>query len=79
MCGRHGGQGYGLIGGYLGRDQCHASKGYGHWQRDCPYHNYPETVLHPFDFTTLPYQPVGTRSPELEALAVDAESLCPAS
>ncbi|XP_056886022.1 uncharacterized protein LOC130524190 [Takifugu flavidus] len=42
MCGRHGRQGYGLIGGYLGRDQCHACKGYGHWQRDCPYHNYPE-------------------------------------
>ncbi|XP_056910495.1 uncharacterized protein LOC130537603 [Takifugu flavidus] len=42
MCGRRGGQGYGLIGGYLGRDQCHACKGYGHWQRDCPYHNYPE-------------------------------------
>ncbi|TWW74483.1 hypothetical protein D4764_14G0004860 [Takifugu flavidus] len=45
MCGRHGGQGYGLIGGYLGRDQCHACKGYGHWQRDCPYCNYPECVL----------------------------------
>ncbi|TWW54578.1 hypothetical protein D4764_0274390 [Takifugu flavidus] len=42
MCGRHGGQGYGLIGGYFGRDQCHACKGYGHWRRNCPYRNYPE-------------------------------------
>ncbi|TWW62396.1 hypothetical protein D4764_04G0010430 [Takifugu flavidus] len=56
MCGRRGGQGYGLIGGYLGRDQCHACKGYGHWQRD-----YPEVLrgLAPsyLEELVIPYQP----------------------